>query len=75
MLTVCVSDRHTAFHYSSRGATSQSLAPNKAEKVCARLQKIVQIVNNKERLKKTPKPVDIAPINVITVVTMRKKLT
>lgn len=53
MLTVCVSDPHTAFHYSSRGAASQSLALNKDEKVGTRLQKIVQIVNSKERHKKT----------------------
>lgn len=73
MLTVCVSDPHTAFCYSSRGATSQSLALNKAEKVCARVQKIVQIVN--KDFKKKPQTVDIASINVITIITVRKKLT
>lgn len=52
MLTVCVSDPHTAFHCSSGGATSQSLTLNKAEKLYARLQEIVQIINSKARLKK-----------------------
>lgn len=52
MLTVCVSDPHTAFHCSSGGATSQSLTLNKAEKLYARLQETVQIINSKARLKK-----------------------